>query len=202
MKAMVESAPDEIDAMLKSLLVFARTATQVLETTTVEVATGKALAASKVQLIRLLGHRGAHTSSHAASFLGVSRSAVTQLVDSMVRAGYVVRSGTSRDRRETALRLTPKGRKVFLAIRREQRNIVRGALRIMPKGSLRDCARMLDRVSAALTETRGAYLQYCLQCSAHADGRCVLVTGDAECLFLARVRRSKLKVARSPKQER
>ena len=99
-----------IDGLLKAMLVFSRTVDHSLETNSVKRAVGVALSSSKVQILRLLGHRGGQTASQLARYLGVSKPAVSQIVDSMVRAKLVTRKPATADRREVHLHLTKKGR--------------------------------------------------------------------------------------------
>ncbi|MHC4067107.1 MAG: MarR family winged helix-turn-helix transcriptional regulator [Planctomycetota bacterium] len=89
-----------IDGLIKSLLVLARTVNHVLETRAVESAVGEQLSPSKVQILRLLGERGRQNSSRVAYFLGVSKPAVSQIIDAMSRDGLVSRETALHDRRE------------------------------------------------------------------------------------------------------
>jgi DNA-binding MarR family transcriptional regulator len=149
----------------------------------VEAATGP-LSSSKVQVLRLLVNRGRHTSSQIARFLNVSRPSVTQIIDSLVEAGLVTRRGATDDRREVVLDLTKQGRQVFRAIRREQRYLLRSAIRAAGGGEVDEWITVLQKISGSLANADRAFTHYCLQCSAHADGTCVLVGGDANCPFL------------------
>jgi len=99
----------EIDRLYKALSVLSRTVAQVLDTRAVEAATGP-LSQSKVQVLRLLAHRGGQTSSQVARFLDVTRPSVTQLIDALVESGLGARRGAADDRREVVLDLTKRGR--------------------------------------------------------------------------------------------
>lgn len=184
MGAKVPLPAETVDGLLKALLVLARAVDQVIETRAVEEAANEPLSQSKVQVLRLLAERGRQTSSQLARFLGVSKPAVTQIVDAMVRSKRVVRRATKEDRREVALELTKDGKETFRAVRRKQRHLVRSAVRSL---NVRDTQRWTDalqRIAGSLTRADRAFEHYCLQCGAHADGSCVLVGGDATCLFL------------------
>ncbi len=175
---------ESIDGVLKSLLVLARTVEEVLETRAVADSVDESLSSSKIQLLRLLGTRGGQTSSQAARFLGVSRPAVTHLIDSMVDAKLVSRGATKRDRREVVLELTKPGRAAFQAVRRTQRHLLRNALRLSDPADAVRWKETMYEIAAAVAQADKAFGQYCLQCGAHTDGTCVLVGGEAECLFL------------------
>ena len=116
-----------VDALLKALLVQARTVDHILGRRAVESAVKESLSPSKVQILRLLGQRGVQTSSQIARFLGVTKPAVSQIVDTMVRDRLMVRRPAKSDRREVRLELTKKGMTAFQAVRRQQRHYLRSA---------------------------------------------------------------------------
>ncbi|MFH0983022.1 MAG: MarR family transcriptional regulator [Planctomycetota bacterium] len=177
-----------VDGLLKALLILSRTVEHALETEAVQAAVHEPFSGSKVQILRLLGTRASQTSSQIARFLGVSKPAVTQLVDSMVRRKLVVRKTAKHDRREVDLFLTHKGQQLFQAVRREQRHVVRTAIREGGGTGAQHWIETLGKVTDALAQGSSAFEDFCLQCGAHTDGTCVLGGGDAECLFLRRGR--------------
>jgi DNA-binding MarR family transcriptional regulator len=178
------------DGLLKSMLVFSRTVDYVLESQAVSTALNRHLSSSKVQILRLLGLRGSKTATQVAHFLGVSRPAVTQLIDSMVRTRMVVRRTAKSDRRESNLQLTKLGVTAFQAVRRQQRHFIRAAARDMQSKDAKKWITLLEGMSAAVAKADRAFKNYCLQCGAHEDGSCVLVGGDCDCLFLQHQRKA------------
>lgn len=186
-----------LDGLLKSMLVFSRTVDYVLESRAVSSALDKPLSTSKVQILRLLGLRGEKTATQVAHFLGVSRPAVTQLIDSMVRSRLVVRRTAKHDRRESNLRLTKQGVSSFQALRRQQRHFVRAALRDVPGNDAKKWIAKLEEMSTAVATADRTFRDYCLQCGAHEDGTCVLVGGDCDCLYLQHQRKSAAGKAKS-----
>jgi len=172
-----------VDRLYKALSVLSRTVAHVLDTRAVEAATGP-LSQSKVQVLRLLAHRGGQTSGQVARFLNVSRPSVTQMIDSLVESGLVTRRVAADDRREVVLDVTKRGRQGFQAVRREQRHLLRSALRAAGGGEVDEWITVLQQISSSLAHADRAFTHFCLQCGAHADGSCVLVGGDADCLFL------------------
>lgn len=193
MAAKSPASVKSIDSLLKAMLVFSRTIDHVLETHAVEVAVKKPLSLSKVQVLRLLTQRGSQTSSQVARFLGVSKPAVSQIIDVMVRDKQVTRRTSKRDRREVDLSLTAKGRSLFQAIRREQRHFVRAVMRDAGVKDPSKWIKNLETMAGALAQTDKVVDEFCLQCGAHEDGSCVLVGGDASCLFLEHASNSKRK---------
>ncbi len=175
---------DQADGLLKALFVLSRTVDHVLETRAVEAAINEPLSASKVQVLRLIGQRGSQTSSQVARFLGVTKPAVSQIVDSMVASKLVVRRPAKHDRREVGLELTKQGREQFKTIRNEQRHLARAMVTVADTGKTDKWTEMIQGMATALARADRTFEQFCLQCGAHADGSCVLVGGDATCLFM------------------
>jgi DNA-binding MarR family transcriptional regulator len=174
---------DAAGGLLKSLLVLSRAVDEVLEKRAVEAATGGPLATSKVKVLRLLGEGGSQTSTRVARFLGVTKPAVSQIIDSMAQSRLVVRRRAKEDRREINLELTKLGRTKYQAIRRGQHNLLRSVLRSVKRGP-KDWTGGLQGMAVALTHANDACGDFCLQCVAHPDGSCVLDCGDTECPFL------------------
>ena len=109
MAGKVATKSKDVDRFLKALLVVSRTTQQILESSAVESAVGKSMSSSKVQILRLLGTRGAQMASQVARFLGVSKPAVTQIIDTMVKSKLVSRKVAKASRREVSLTLTANG---------------------------------------------------------------------------------------------
>lgn len=174
----------EVDQLLKALLVLARSTQQILEAGAVKSAINKPLSASKLQVLRLLGMRGAHMASQVARFLGVSKPAVTQTIDSMVKDRVVSRRTAKTSRREVTLTLTAKGTKQFRAIQQRQRHLLRLASRESLGGRAKTWVDTVWQISKALTQADRTFTHICLQCGAHEDASCVLKGGHADCLFL------------------
>lgn len=165
--------------VLKALLVLSRAVEQTLENGAIGGVAAGRLAVSRMRILMLLGHRGRQTSSHVAKFLGVSKSAVTQIIDIMVRSGLVRRRVRLEDRREVELSLTTKGRRTFAAILRKQTQVVRVALEMTKVSNGAEWVQSLHEITRSLRAADQAFENFCLQCGAHADGACVLQTGQS-----------------------
>lgn len=184
MAAKKQPSVKAVDGLLKALMVLSRTVERVLETDAVTTGVKVSLSATKVQLLRLLGQRGAQTSTQVSRFLGVSKPAVTQIIDSMLRAKLVTRRTGKTDRREVSLELAKKGRAIFHDVRQSQRHYVRSALRSSSSGTAAGWAEVLRKVTEALACCDNVVEPFCAQCGAHDDGTCVLIGGDVQCPFL------------------
>jgi len=173
---------DRTDKLLKAMLVLSRTVSHVLEHRPVEAAK-TTLSTSRLQILRLLGQRGHQTSTKVARFLGVSKPAVTQIIDTMVKDKMVIRKRMTEDRRSVELRLTARGREVFRKVRDEQRHVVRSAVRATARCNPERWVKTIEEVTTALASSYRAFEHFCLQCGSHEDGTCVLSGGSADCLF-------------------
>lgn len=189
-----------LDGLIKAMLVMARAAEHVLETRAVEVASGSSLSSSKVQIFRLLGQRGSQTSSQVAQFLGVSKPAISQIIDTMVRDKHVVRKTAKEDRREVNLLLTAKGKRIFQGVRREQRGFARGALKKAGLSNPDRWIKTLLEITNSLAQADKQFCEFCVQCGAHDEDSCVLKGGDSDCVFIqhnaASLRRAKMRKER------
>lgn len=174
----------QLDDLIKALLVLSRTVDEVLDARAVEAVVDKRLSPSKTQIIRLLGHGGGHTATQLACFLGVSKPAISQIIDAMVKEKIVVRKSVRDDRREITIALTARGKKHFGEVRRKQRHLLRNALRVFPKGAVGTWTAHLQTITQAVARSDNNFQEFCIQCGAHADGTCVLLGGNASCLFL------------------
>ena len=184
MVSKVSTKAKDMDRLLKALLVISRTTQQILENRAVESAIDQSLSSSKVQILRLLGTRGAQMASQVARFLGVSKPAVTQIIDTMVKGRLVSRRIAKTSRREVTLTLTAKGTKQFRDIQQRQRHLLRMASRSAPRAGVQAWVETLWAISESLTQADRSFQHVCLQCGAHEDGRCVLKGGGMDCLFL------------------
>lgn len=196
---------ETVDGLLKSLSVLSRAVDEILESGSVngtaELASAN-LSRSKVQMLRLLQQQGGQTATQAARFLGVTKPAVTQLINGMVRSKLVDRRPSTRDRREVRLKLAKGGRAVLQVLRRKQRHLLRNAIRMTTGADADRWSAVLFEVAGALTRSDRAYDRLCLQCGAYADESCVLVGGDAECLFLRHAggNRTRVRKTKTPRK--
>jgi DNA-binding MarR family transcriptional regulator len=179
---------EKIDNILKGLLVLSRSVEHVLESHVVDKAINLSLSSSKVEVLRLLGQRGKRTSTQVARFLGVSKPAVTQIVDAMVRDKLVVRKAASQDRREVHLTLTRRGRETMQSIRRAQRQCLRTLASKSSQAELGRWTKVLEELAVKLVAADKTFSDFCAQCSSLGDGTCVLTGGKGECLLLTRKR--------------
>lgn len=171
------------EGLLKSVSTLARIVEKVLEARAVAVV-GESLSQTKIHILRLLGCSGPQTSTRVALYLGISKPAVTQMVDAMVGDKLLSRNRTKRDRREVELRLAPRGQQIFKAIDRQQHQMIRNATRSIPRRRLDEWAGTLQEITAALADADSSHKEFCLQCGAHPGDQCALSDGEKRCPYL------------------
>lgn len=62
-----------------------------------------------VETLRFVGEKGAPAMREVADYLKVSAPSATEVIDGLVKGGYIVRSTAPRDRRKVLLALSKKG---------------------------------------------------------------------------------------------
>ncbi len=85
-----------------------------------------------------------------ARMIGVTNSTATELVDRLVRGGYVRRTHSARDRRQVVLTLLPRGRGMLADFARRRQERFRTLLRAAGPGDVRSMARALRTLDEVL----------------------------------------------------
>lgn len=103
---------------------------------------------TQASVLMLLVHEGRKTMSEVAAALGVSKSAATQLLDSLIEKGFVERVQDDEDRRVAYVSVSRKGLQHFKRVRRG------GAGRIMEVFDLLDDTELeqIETITAKLAE--------------------------------------------------
>ncbi len=74
---------------------------------------------AQVRILYFVQHRGSVTMKEIAEAMDATGGAATQLVESVVRAGFLDRSVDRGDRRKVHIVLSPKGEKKFAQFRKD-----------------------------------------------------------------------------------
>jgi DNA-binding MarR family transcriptional regulator len=106
-------------------------------------------------LFMLRYHRQA-SPKQIADFLGVSKSAVSQLLDPLVDKGLVNRQNDPKDRRIIRLSLTPKGLQMLKKMHRLKFAGVRSALNSLDTKELNQLAGLQSKVATLVAKQRVA----------------------------------------------
>jgi DNA-binding MarR family transcriptional regulator len=91
------------------------------------------LSHAQVGMLYLLAHHTESSVKEAADFLGITKSAVTQLADPLDAKGLIARRPDPADRRIVRLSLTPQGRQLLKKLAQHKFDALRAAI-----GSLDD----------------------------------------------------------------
>ena len=177
---------DVLDVLQKALLVLSRTVDEVLEKQAVRLSKDRRITSTKLQILRLLSVYGTQTSTQIARFLGVTKPAVTQIINAMESSKLVIRQPTKKDHRRVPVKLTKRGANEYRGIHRRQRTILRATLKSAKIGDVKKSAESLMKLSRALVESGSGMDEFCLQCSVHRDGSCVLLRSSKNCEFETR----------------
>jgi DNA-binding MarR family transcriptional regulator len=108
------------------------------------------------ELLARLHEEGPLAAGALAERMNVKPATVSQMVDALVEAGFVERSGSDRDRRVVVIRLTRRGRPWIAARRNAWRERWTAALAEFDDGELATAAAVLDRIGELFESEEGA----------------------------------------------
>lgn len=111
---------------------------------------------SQFFLLKRIHKRGRMTVSAAAEESGVSLSAITALVDRLVKAGLAVRYRDKNDRRLVWLEVTPQGREVLKTCLVERKQIVEKYVGRLADEELEQLVKIGERLLAMFKEDEEA----------------------------------------------
>ena len=94
---------------------------------------------------------GARTVKAVAAELSVSSSAATQLIDGLVKAGYVIRSQAKEDKRETELALSKDSEAGIKKVKQQKMDQFEKVFSVLTEKELREFAALMKKLSANLT---------------------------------------------------
>ncbi|MDD5251035.1 MAG: MarR family transcriptional regulator [Patescibacteria group bacterium] len=81
-----------------------------------------------------------------AGFFGVTSSAATQLLDGLLKKGYIQRKQNSTDRRALVITLTPKARRFFVAMKKHQLALSEKILSVLNDSELSNYAKYMKKI--------------------------------------------------------
>lgn len=94
------------------------------------------LSHAQVGMLYLLSHHQNSNVKQTADFLGISKSAVTQLADQLEAKGLIRRNNDPQDRRIVLLDLTSEGTKTLKSITKQKLDAIRRALQKLDEKEL------------------------------------------------------------------
>jgi DNA-binding MarR family transcriptional regulator len=139
---------------------------------------------TKMNLMRLLRRQKKQSVNDLARFLGQTKAAASQNVDSLVRANIVKRESDKVDRRCVWVSLTPRGTRVLQKAETRQRKALRKALGAVPKAVVDKASATMRVLANAILESSESHSSNCLQCCAYNSSGCVYDHGKWRCNYL------------------
>jgi DNA-binding MarR family transcriptional regulator len=109
------------------------------------------ITASQWFVVRHLGKSAGTTLKEVAQSLNVTSSAATQLVEALVRKGYIVKKIGSPDRRELELRLSDKSKKHLAELRRKRLAEMTKIFGVLTDQEFSAYCRLFNKVAASLS---------------------------------------------------
>ncbi len=183
----VISMPTEQDC-LQDLMLLSRAAQVVLQEEVLGDLPGVDLAPARMSLLRVLGQQKRQSINDVARFLGQTKAAASQNVDSLAGSGLVRRQADDRDRRLVWVTLTPAGRRLLAKLEARQRAALGRALEGLPAKDRVFLSRGLRRLAFALLDLSRAEPATCLQCCAYNSAGCVKEHGAWCCAYILKGR--------------
>lgn len=107
-----------------------------------------------------IGHAKETSIKNLSETLGMSSSAVTQFVDSLVQSGYVTRQENPKDRRSTQITLSPKGMKHIAATKDKRIIEMADLFDALSDSELEEYARLLKKITSSSLDKTGVNKPY------------------------------------------
>ncbi|MDB5238614.1 MAG: DNA-binding transcriptional regulator, MarR family [Candidatus Kaiserbacteria bacterium] len=95
---------------------------------------------------------GAHTVKAVANELKISSSAATQLIDGLVKCGYVLRSPGKDDKRETELTLSKDSVAGIREVKRQKMERFEKVFSVLSEKELDEFAELMKKLSASINK--------------------------------------------------
>lgn len=160
--------------LMGSVHAFAALVGEAIERGPLREVAGTRVTFPQLTLLTVLAQNSRWKIGDVAHVLGVSNAAASKAVDRLVRRGLLRRREAASDRRAAELSLTRQSRRLLAAFSAAKNRQLKHTLRHFRPQELREVARNLDRLSAAILgdSKNGAHL--CLRCSIYPRQRCQL----------------------------
>ncbi len=123
--------------------------------------------------------RGEHYVGEIANFLGVSAPAASKNVDKLARLDLLRREIPERDRRNTSLKITPKGEALVREYDTRRMAALESVLESFTPEEKDVFSRLLEKFVVGLIQAEEMDTRSCLRCGAFYEGECPVrgVTG-------------------------
>ncbi len=152
---------------------------EILEKRLIRETAEASLSPSQIHLLKLISMNGDHFVGEIAAFLGVSAPAASKNIDKLARLELLRRVTPERDRRNTCLRITPKGRALVEEYEARRLRALEPVLDAFTPEEGRELSRLLEKFVTTLIRVETIDTRSCLRCGAFYEGECPVrgVTG-------------------------
>jgi DNA-binding MarR family transcriptional regulator len=177
---------------LGSAQVFSTALLDAVERTLLRKIVSGGLSHSQLALLKLVANTETHSIGDVATFLRVSNAAASKAVDKLVRRNLLARAVAPSDRREAALSLTPRSRRLLAAFDAARDVRLSRVFRAVSADDLRRASEVLDHLSVEMLDHRSRPDEVCLHCGVYYRENCpVRKLLGRRCFYaLHRVRRA------------
>lgn len=110
---------------------------------------------AQMRMLWTLDQKKSTTPGELARTMGVSKSSATELIDKLVKSGYVLREHSSDDRRQVLLTAHMKGRKLLEDFAKRRRERFQKLRRVLDRRDMDRMARALTMVNRILAKWKG-----------------------------------------------
>jgi len=105
-------------------------------------------------VLMLIRHTKKTSIKGLSEMLGMSSSAVTQFVDSLVQNCYVIRQEDPKDRRSAQLKLSPKGRKHIATMKEKRITEIAGLFDALTDSELEEFLRLHKKITSGFLDKK------------------------------------------------
>ena len=175
--------------LLQDLMILTRSAQLVLQEEVLESLREPVIGSTKMNLMRLLRRTRRQSVNDLARFLGQTKAAASQNIDSLVKADLVRREQDNVDRRCVWISLTPKGSRILKKAETRQQQALQKAIGGLSRTTLQKTSRAMRSLANAILASSENKADNCLQCCAYNTAGCVYDGGAWKCQYRKRTQK-------------
>ncbi len=117
---------------------------------------GSELSLTDVRVLYELAHREAPVASELARDLGLDGGYMSRILRRFEKSGWISRTTSSQDARQSVLALTPSGREVFEPLQQRSREEAMALLAPLPPARQQEVVNAMERIETLLDPTSGS----------------------------------------------
>ena len=175
--------------LLQDLMVLTRAAQLVLQEEVLESLRESVIGPTKMSLMRLLKRTRRQSVNDLARFLGQTKAAASQNIDSLVKADMVKREQDNVDRRCVWISLTPRGSRVLKKAETRQQQALERAITGLSRPMLQKTSKAMRALANSILASSESKADSCLQCCAYNTAGCMYDREDWSCQYRKRTQK-------------